>query len=194
MGRKKKTRAGAEVKSLSFFKARRVPVWWFAILEGKRFQIFSYRTEKNLLEPICNFQEPDFRGRIEKRLRDSPGRIFNSFSRSKGGHQTASPRHSYSSQISPKKQASLDLLHQACVFLDRESRKDSFQHLALFANPQNLGFLRNHLTTLTTKRVKFEVPHSLSYLNSKNKIKLLSAYLPLASYPPPRVLPTIHGA
>ena len=185
---------GAEVKSLTYRAVKKQPLRWFVIIEGNRFDIFSQSSTHNELSLIYTFQQSDRRTETDRQLRDSPGRSYDSFSRSSGGHQTAAPRHSYSSHVSPKKRVSLNLLHQACFFLEQERRKDSFQQLAIFASPRDLGFLRTHLRPLTLRRVQFEVPRSLSYLTPKKKLKLLSAYLPFARFSEPRLLPLIHGS
>ncbi|NBV50501.1 hypothetical protein EBR78_04675 [bacterium] len=173
MARRKKTRSGAEIRSLVGAKRFQEPIWWLAVLHKNQVQIFSFSPIEHQLCPLWKREEKDFHDLIARRLRGSAGRTQESFSWSAGGHQTGHRRHSYSSATPPKKRASQTLLAAGAHFVKQEYRKRKFDHLALVANPAVYGTFKELLGARLAKKVTLHAPALPNYLSSRQQEKQL---------------------
>jgi len=194
MGKTKKTKAGVDLKSTLGRRTSRKPIWWLAILEGTRFQTFSFSWSSKKLTCEHDRKLPSFRELVEHNLRDSPGRSFDSLSRSQGGHQTGKPRHSYSSPLSPKKKILYHTATLAAKQIEQSRRCGAFDAIVIVAEPSQLGFLRRHLSSTTQKKIKAQIPKTVTKLSDQQRLKILTSYLPSTLEKAPRLLPNIHGA
>lgn len=194
MRKTKKTKRGVDLKSTAGIPIERKPIWWLAVLEGTRFQTFSYSWANETL--ICQHDShlSSFREKTSQRVRDSAGRSYDSFSRTRGGHQTASPRHSYSSPFSPNQLILRETAKLAAKHLEQARRNQAFDSLVIVAEAPQLGFLRKHLSPATMKRVELEIVKTFPRLPTQQRLKLLTSFLPLNIEKAPRNLPRIRGA
>jgi len=194
MKKPRKTKAGVDLKSTLGLPREKKPIWWLAVLEGARFQTFSFSQAKGSL--VCQYDNrlPTLREKVAKRLRDSAGRSFESFSRSTGGHRTGPPRHSYTSILTPKEVVQRETALLASRYLEKARRNRAFDALIIVAEKPQLGFLRSHLSQATLKTIEKEIIKTFPHVPDTKKLKLLTSYLPFNAERAPRKLPLIHGA
>lgn len=193
MTRKKKTRFGTEVRSIRIDNQSSKTIWWLATLEKGRFQIFEYLSGKKTLSKIFETSPTTFKEKTFRRLRDSPGRSFESFSWSQGGHGTGPTRHSYSSRNSPKEKASVEILRAGSLFLEKASKEKRFDRLALFAAPHTRGTFKKMIGSKLIKKIELEKNSLGLYLPSSEIRKKLISYIPLEKVEPPRFFPRASG-
>ncbi len=192
MTKKKKTRKGVEISSTHGATAKEKNVWWVAVLQNRQIQIFSYEWPEKRLKCLLDFIQPRYQDLISQRLRDSQGRSFDSFSKSKGGHQTGGPRHSLSSRTSPQERISEVLVRKVSAFIEEGRKKREFDHLGLFADPHLLGLLRSHLSPSTHRSIALEIDSNLAWLKKSQLEKKILSYLPRVAVPE-RIFPRPQG-
>lgn len=188
--KRKKTKSGVEIKSTVGALPPKKPIWWLAIIEKKRVQIFSYSLSTKNLEPVFSLCEPDYHEAVDRLIRDSAGRSQASYTRSQGGHQTGHPRHSYSSILSPDQKAAGHLFKTAASFLKKEGKKETFQALALIGHPHSLGQFREFLDAKTLNKITLQSKSFANYVSPRKQVKRLLSLLPIKSEQPGRWLPT----
>ncbi|NBX93939.1 MAG: hypothetical protein EB120_13255 [Proteobacteria bacterium] len=194
MRRQKKTKRGVEIKSTLGARQKNKTVWWLAVIQNRKIQVFSYCAPSKHLESVVCYDELDNKDAVSSRLRDSAGRSFESFSKSHGGHGTGHPRHGLSSRLSPKERLSQILILKASQFLEANRRKNEFSHLGIFSEPHLLGTFRSKLSRLTNKKVKLEIAANYSWLSSAQLEQKLLSYLPEPIPRAPRFFPKSQGA
>lgn len=192
MTKKKKTRKGVDISSTRGAQAKEKNVWWLAVLQNRHVQIFSYEWPDKKLNCLIDFIQPRYHDLISQRLRDSQGRSFDSFSWSKGGHQTAGPRHSLTSRTTPQERISELMVRKVATFLEEGRRKKGFDHLGIFADPHLLGRLRTHLKASTHRLIALEVDSNLAWLKKAELQKKILSYLPRIAVPE-RIYPRAQG-
>ena len=188
--KRKKTKTGVEIKSTLGANPPKKPVWWLAIIEKKRVQIFSYSLSTKTLDSLFAIEEPNYHEAIDRLVRDSAGRSQASYTRSRGGHQTGHPRHSYSSVLSPDQKAANHLFKTATDFLKKEGRKEKFQALALIGHPHSLGQFRDFLDSKTLKKISLQSMSFANYVSPKKQARRLLSLMPQKPETPARWLPT----
>jgi len=187
--KRKKTKAGVETKSMVGAATKKKSVWWLALVEKKRVQIFSYSLTTKTLDSVFVRDQPDYHEAIDRLVRDSAGRSQASYSRSRGGHQSGHPRHSYSSFLTPDQKASGHLFKAASDFLKEERKKDSYQALAIIGHPQSLGHFREFLDAKTLKKITLQSGSFANYVSPRKQARRLLSLLPEQPKEPRRWLP-----
>jgi len=193
MTRKKKTRFGTEVRSIRIDNQSSKAVWWLATLEKGRFQVFEYLSGKKTLSKVFETSPTIFKEKTFKRLRDSPGRSFESFSWSQGGHGTGPARHSYSSRTSPREKVRFEILRTGSLFLEKASKEKRFDRLAIFASPHTRGAFKKMIGPKLTRKVELEKNSPGFYLSPHEVKKKLISLIPLEDEEAPRFFPRASG-
>lgn len=189
MTKRKKTKTGVEISSTLGLPNQKKSIWWLAIIEKKKVQVFSYSLSTKTLDSVFVSDQPNYHDAVFRILRDSAGRAQASYSRARGGHQTGRPRHAYSSLLSPDQKASLHLFKGAADFLKEEGKKGRFQALALIGHSHTLGQFRQLLDQRTQKKITLQSTHFSNYVSPKNQAKRLLSLLPEPPQAPLRWLP-----
>ena len=193
MTRKKKTRFGAEVRSIRLTKMRNKPIWWLALIEKGSVQIYEYVWKRRALSKIFQTSNRHFKEETFLRLRDSPGRSFDSFSWSRGGHGTSHSRHSYASKTTLKDKTSQDILKAGSDYLKQASKEKRFDCLAIFASPRTRGSFKKGMGAKILRKIEVEKKKPASYLTSEEVEKELISQIPLETTEPPRFFPRAQG-
>ena len=128
------------------------PSEWIAVGNASRFAIFE-KKKGSSLKFIKSFDNESAHLKVSDLESDKPGRSFDSFSRSTGGHQSGTPRHSYTSHQDPKEHAMDNMVKDVATFLDHGHSTHSFDRLILVANSRLLGKMRLALEPATQEAI-----------------------------------------
>lgn len=150
---------------------------WIAVGDASRFIIFEKKNGKHLSE-VKSFTNESAHQKVSDLTSGQPGRSFESFSQSSGGHQTGGPRHSYSSNQDPKTHAVENFLRDVSGFLNQGYSEHSFENLVLIMNSRLLGKLRSFLNENTQTVVSEEHDKDLAWISGaelESKVESLLA-------------------
>lgn len=172
----KKTKRGVDISQTYGMKERPNNVLWFVTMHRSHAQIFEH-AEKGL-KLIREFAHPEGRMKGSKLVSDHPGRSFDSYSRSSGGHQTGVPRHSMGSEVDPKSEIAIQFAKSVAEWIETARTQNHFTHLLLIAEPHLMGILRSSLSRATRRLVQSQLEKDYAWLSQPELEKRLLSLLP----------------
>lgn len=189
LNRSKKTKSGADLKSLFGINESSQPIRWLVLLEKRKSQIYALNDESSL-ELKASFSEKDFHEAVSKRLRGSAGRTQESYLVRQGHTQSAFPRHSYSNELSPKQAAMERILKGTLRYLKTQYQSGAFDSMILIGHSQALGRFVKLARGKIGKAIEEILPKWNSHLKVSERNKVLLGFLKARESPPPRWLPS----
>lgn len=183
---------GIKISSTYGMKESKHQTVWVVVGHRAGAQVFCHEGKELTL--LQDFLFPDGKSKENKLVSDRPGRSFDSFSKSRGGHQTGGPRHAMSSKESPSDHAMTVFSETIADWLESARKENKFDKLILIAEPRFIGRLKSHLSTPTLQLVISEKEKDYSWLKKPELERRLLDLFPEKRSRTQRILPTLHGA
>lgn len=190
----KKTKIGVEVSQTIGMKVPAKGTTWIVVGHQSRARIFEYDESSEALRLVNDIRHPQARVKGSRFVSDRPGRTFNSWTRAKGGHGTATPRHSYGSEDSPHLHE-LKVMSQKIVGTLENARSDrKFNRLVFVMPSKMMGILRKKIRAPMRRLITNHLDRDYAWVSRPALEKRLVEQLELKPILHPRQVPPPLGA
>ena len=136
-------------------KGKRV---WVVVADGARARVFEANQAGRNLRPALGYELLGDRRPGRDIVTDRPGRT-----RDRAAHG----RHAMEPPTDPHEGREIALARELAHLLDEERRRQSYDELAIVAEPRMLGRIREFLTRETRRMLRAEVARDLSRLEMR---------------------------
>jgi len=140
-----KTPRGVEMRSTFGMREVSHSKVWLLSMNRAQARVFKWDQDLEDLVSIKSWRFPEGKKKGSDLVSDQPGRVFNARTFSRGGHQTAAPRHSYSNQERPQTHVAQKSVKQVCDWIETNQFKEKVTELICVAEPKLLGMLKKRL-------------------------------------------------
>lgn len=140
-----KTLRGVELRSTLGMREETSSNVWLMIINRAQGQIWKWDKDSKDLVSIKSWKFPEGKKKGSELVSDQPGRVFNSRTFSRGGHQTATPRHSYGNREKPQTYAAQKSVRAVCDWFEKNQQKEKVTELICVAEPKLMGIVQKRL-------------------------------------------------
>lgn len=191
---RKKTQRGVEMRSTYGMKTRKQAKTWVVVADRSQGKVFEWNPKKLSLIQIKSWDFPKGKMKGREIVSDRPGRVFNSSTFARGGHQTATPRHSYSSENDPAHQEALVFAKKIADWLEkgRERKKDI--EFIMVTEPQFMGYITQKLSQTSQRKIKKKWRRDFHWVDETDIKDRIVQWLSGRRRPIQRLLPRRIGA
>jgi len=140
-----KTSRGVEIRSTVGMKSTKRANTWLIFMNRAEAKLFKWGRGTQELESVKSWKFPEGKKKGSDLISDQPGRVFDSRTFARGGHQTAGPRHSYGNKIKPQLHVAEKSVKNVCDWIDKNQDKDRITELVCVAEPRLMGMMQRHL-------------------------------------------------
>lgn len=167
---RKKTKRGVEMRNTVGMKTDQSEKTWVVVADRSQGKIFEWQSKRLELTEKKTWKSLAGRKKGRELVSDRPGRVFNSMTFAKGGHQTAAPRHSYSSEDDPAKHEALMFAKTIADWLEKHCETARDVEFVIIAEPHFMGYLTERLSKTSRTRIKKKLQRDFHWVE-ENEIR-----------------------
>lgn len=167
---RKKTKRGVEMRNTVGMKTDQSENTWVVVADRSQGKVFEWQPKRLQLYEMKTWQYLPGRRKGRELVSDQPGRVFNSMTFARGGHQTGAPRHSYSSEDDPTKHEALLFAKTIADWLEKRREIERNVEFVIIAEPHFMGYLTERLSKASRMRVKKKLKRDFHWVD-ENEIR-----------------------
>jgi protein required for attachment to host cells len=191
---RKKTHQGVEMRSTLGMKQEKPARTWLILMNRTRARVFEWRPDYENLELVKSWEFPEGKMKGSDLISDQPGRVFNSKTFSRGGHQTGAPRHSYSNRESPQTILEVKSVRKVIDWIEKNKEIKKVSELVCVAEPRIMGIIKKLLNRKYHDDLKRKWEKDFSWLGEAELRERLFSWLAGKHVAEKRILPRSIGA
>jgi Protein required for attachment to host cells len=191
---RKKTQQGVEMRSTYGMNQGKKAKSWVVYMNRAQARVYEWHFEENNFKLIHSWEFPQGRMKGSDLISDQPGRVFDSRTSSKGGHQTASPRHSYSQRENPQTRVAKTSVRTVSEWVETNKTKNGIDKLFCVASPKLMGLFHAQLEKRYRDQIERTWERDFGWMDEAQLQKRLFAWVTGKEKPQRRMLPKSIGA
>lgn len=191
---RKKTQQGVEMRSTLGMRGEKAERIWLILMNRARARVFEWRPQYENLEVVRTWEFPEGKMKGSDFISDQPGRVFNSKTFARGGHQTGAPRHSYSNKENPKTLFEIKSVRKVIDWIEKNKETNKVSDLVCVAEPRIMGMIKKQLNKKYHDDLTRKWEKDFSWLGEAELQDRLFIWLTGKHVPKKRVLPRPIGA
>ena len=188
-----KTLRGVELRSTVGMRKGQQSNVWLITMNRAQAKIWKWDKDSRDLVSIKSWAFPDGKKKGSDLISDQPGRVFNSRTVSRGGHQTAAPRHSYGNKEKPQTYATEKSVRLVCDWFERNSLKDNVTDLVCVAEPKLMGMIQKRFKKHNGNPIIRKWERDFGWLSEEELRGRLLTWLSAKPKPRKRFVPRAQG-
>ncbi len=189
-----KTHQGVEMRSTLGMKVSKKSQTWLILMNRSQAKIFNLENRSTDLIEVKSWEFPKGKMRGSDLVSDQPGRVFNSMTISKGGHQSGAPRHSYSNKIDPQTHVAEISVKKVIDWIEKNKAKEKISNLVCVAEPRLMGILQKQLKKRGANSLQKKWEKDFGWLEENEVRERLITWLTGRKSPKKRLIPRPIGA
>lgn len=191
---RKKTHQGVEMRNTLGMKSDKNNKTWVILMDRSRAKLYEWLNINTELRLIKAWDFPSGKVKGSDLAWDQPGRVFDSKTFAHGGHQTASPRHSYGSKVNPKTLLVLKSVKSVVDWIEKNQAKEKITELACVAEPGLLGMIQKSFHKKQQPQLQRKWAKDFSWLDEDALEARIVSWLSGKAQQKKRFLPKSIGA
>ena len=150
---RKKTHQGVELRSTFGMNRKQENKTWVVIMDRTQGKVYEWSAQGQTLNSIKTWKFPMGKAKGSDLISDRPGRVFDSKTFARGGHQTAMPRHSYSNKEKPQRHLAVVSCKKVVDWVEKGRKREGNLDLVFVAEPKLMGTLKNQFSKKSQEKI-----------------------------------------